>query len=65
MSKIWLVYYVSGMQIYLLFTGQILQSILKVEDDKSSSTFCDKFSNAVLLATSNLWGNMLQLKTQS
>jgi len=39
---------------YLLSTRQILQSGLRVEDDKSSSTFCDKSGDAVLLATPNL-----------
>ena len=52
--KLWLVYCVSGMQIYLFSTGQILQSGLRVEGNKSGSTFHDKFGNAVLSATSNL-----------
>ena len=54
MSKIWLVYYVPGMQMYFLSTGQILQFGLKVEGDKSDSTFHDKSSDAVSSATSNL-----------
>jgi len=39
---------------YFLSTRQILQSRLRVEDDKSSSTFYDKFGDTVLLATPNL-----------
>jgi len=42
----------------LLSTGQILQSGLRVEGDKSGSTFCDKSGDAILLATPNLWGNI-------
>ena len=51
-------YYVSSIQIYFLSTKQILQSELRVENDKSSSTFCDKFGNAILSATPNLWDNI-------
>ena len=51
-------YYVSSIQIYFLSTEQILQSELRVENDKSSSTFCDKFGNAILSATPNLWDNI-------
>ena len=29
-------------------TGQIIQSRLGVEGDKSSSTFCDEFGDAIL-----------------
>ena len=36
MSKLWPVYYVSGIQIYFLSTRQILQFRLRVEDDKMS-----------------------------
>ena len=42
------------MQIYLLSTGQTLQSGLRVEGNKSSSTICDKPNNAILLATPNI-----------
>jgi len=45
------------MQIYLLSTGQILQSGLRVEGNKSSFTICDKSDDAILLATPNIWGN--------
>jgi len=41
---------------------QILQSGLKVEGNKSGSTFCNKSGNAVLLATPNLWGNIQIVK---
>jgi len=53
-SKLWPVYCVSGIQIYFLSTRQILQSELRVKDDKSGSTFHDKSGDAVLSATSNL-----------
>ena len=53
-SKLWLVYCISGMQIYLFSTRQILQSGLRVEGGKIGSTFCDKSGDAVLLATSNI-----------
>jgi len=43
---------------YLLFTRQIIQSGLRVKGNKSGSTFCDKFGNAILLATSNFWDNI-------
>ncbi len=46
------------MQMYFLSARQILQSGLRVKDNKSSSTFCDKFGDAVLLATPNLWDNI-------
>jgi len=62
-SKLWPVYYVSGIQICFLSTKQILQFVLRVEDNKSSFTFCDKSGNAVLLAISNLWGNIQIVKT--
>ena len=58
MLKLWPVYCVSDIQMYLLSTGQISQSILRVEGDKSDSTFCDKSDNAVLSATPNLWSNI-------
>ena len=63
MSKLWLIYYISGMQIYLLFTEQILQYGLRVKGDKSSSTFYNKSSNVVLSATSNFWGNIQIVRT--
>ena len=58
MSKIWLVYCVSGIQMCLFSTGQILQSRLRVEGNKSDFTFCDKSGDAVLLAIPNLWRNI-------
>ena len=54
MLKLQPVYCVSSMQMYLLSTEQILQSGLRVKGNKSSSTFCDKFGDTILLATSNL-----------
>jgi len=41
-----------------LSTEQILQSGLRVEGDKSGSTFCNKSGDTVLLATPNLWENI-------
>jgi len=46
-----------------LSTGQILQSRLRVEGNKSSFTFCNKSDDAVLLTTSNLWGNIQIIRT--
>jgi len=46
------------MQIYLFSTRYILQSELRVEDNKNSSPFCDNSGNIVLLATPNLWNNI-------
>ena len=43
---------------YLLSTRQILHSVLRVKGNKSGFTFCNKFGNAVLSATLNLWGNI-------
>ena len=48
---------------HLLSTRQILQSGLRVEDNKSDSTFCDKSVNPILLATPNLWGNIQIVRT--
>ena len=62
-SKLWLVYYVSNIQIHLLSTRQILQSGLRVEGNKSGSTFCDKSGDVVLSATPNLQGNIQIVKT--
>ena len=63
MSKLWPVYCVPDIQIYLLSTGQISQSGLRVEGDKSDSTFCDKSDDAVLSATSNFWNNIQIIRT--
>ena len=62
-SELWPVYCVSSIQICFLFTGQILQSGLRVESNKSGSTFHDKSGDAVLLATPNLQGNIQIVKT--
>ena len=48
---------------YLLSTKQILQSGLRVKDDKSGSTFYNKSGNVILLATPNLWGNIQIVRT--
>ena len=58
MLKLWLVYYISGIQIYLLSTRQILQSRLRVKDNKSGFTFYNKSGYTILLVTSNLWNNI-------
>jgi len=57
-SKLWPVYYVPGMTICFLSTGQLLQSGLSIEGTMDSSTFCDSSGNAVLSALSNLWGSI-------
>jgi len=62
-SKIWLVYCIPGMQMCLFSTRQILQSRLRMEGNKSGSTFHDKSGDAVLLATPNLWGNIQIIRT--
>ena len=62
-SKLWPVYYVPSMQMYLLSTEQILQSGLRVEGNKSGSTFCDKSGDIILLATPNLWDNIQIVRT--
>jgi len=51
------------MQIHLLSTRQILQSVLRVKGNKSGSTFHDKSGDAVLSATPNLWGNIQIMRT--
>ena len=61
--KLQLVYYVSSMQMHLLSTGQILQFGLRVEDNKSGSTFHDKSSNAILSDTPNLQNNIQIVRT--
>jgi len=50
------------MQIYLIFTRQILQSGLRV-GDKNSFIFHDKSGDAVLLAIPNLWDNIQIVRT--
>jgi len=62
-SKLWPVYCVSSMQMYLIFTRQILQSGLRVEGDKNSFIFHDKSGDAVLSATPNLWDNIQIVRT--
>jgi len=54
MSKLWPVYCVPSIQMYLLSTKQILQFGLRVEDNKSGSTFCNKSGNAILTVTPSL-----------
>ena len=63
MSKLWLVYCIPSMQIHLLSTKQILQSRLRVEGNKSGSTFYDKFGNTILSANPNLWSNIQIIRT--
>ena len=53
-SKLWPVYYVPGMTIHLLSTGQLLQSGLSIEGTIDSSIFCNSSGNAVLSALPNL-----------
>ena len=63
MSKLQPVYYVPSMQMCLLSTRQVLQSGLRVEGNKSGSTFHNKSGDAVLWATSNLWSNIQIVRT--
>ena len=55
MSKLQPVYCIPNIWIHLFSTKQILQFRLRVKDNKSSSTFCDKFGDTILSATLNLW----------
>ena len=48
-------YYVSGMTMHLLSTGQLFQSGLSIEGTMNGSTFYDSFGDAVLSALPNLW----------
>ena len=48
---------------YLLSIRQIFQSKLRIEGNKSGSSFCDKSSNSILLTTSNLWNNIQIMST--
>ena len=62
-SKLQPVYYIFNIQICLLSTEQILQSGLRVKDNKSGSTFCNKSDDTVPLATPNLWNNIQIIRT--
>jgi len=62
MFKLWLLYYVSSIKIYLLSTRQNFQSRLRFEGNKSSSTFHKKSSDTILSATLNLWSNIQIVK---
>ena len=63
MLKLWLVYYVTGIQICLLSTKQVLQFGLRVENDKSSFTFHNKSGDTIILATLNFWDNIQIVRT--
>ena len=62
-SKLWPVYCVPSMTMYLLFTGQLLQSGLSIEGTMDSSTFCDSFDNGVLSVLPNLWKSIQVVRT--
>ena len=62
-SKLWPVYYIPGMTMHLLSTGQLLQSGLSIEGTMDSSTFCDSSGDAVLSALPNLWGSIQVVRT--
>jgi len=62
-SKLWPVYCVPGMTIYLLSTGQLLQSRLSIEGTIDGSTFYDLSSDAVLSVLSNLWESIQVMRT--
>jgi len=57
-SKLWPVYYVPGITMCLLSTGQLLQSGLSIEGTMDSSTFHDSSGDAVLFVLPNLWGSI-------
>ena len=62
-SKLWPVYCVPSMTMYLLFTGQLLQSRLSIEGTMDSSTFCDSSDNGVLSVLPNLWKSIQVVRT--
>ena len=62
-SKLWPVYYVPGMTMCLLSTGQLLQSGLSIEGTMDGSTFRNSSGNAVLSALPNLWENIQVVRT--
>jgi len=62
-SKLWPVYYVPGMTMYLLSTEQLLQSGLSIEDTIDSSTFCNSSGDAVFSVLPNLWGSIQVVRT--
>jgi len=62
-SKLWPVYYVLGMTMCLLSTGQLLQSGLSIEGTMDGSIFCDLSSDAVLSALPNLWESIQVIRT--
>jgi len=62
-SKLWLVYCVLGMIIYLFSTKQLLQSGLSIEGTMDGSIFCNSSGDAVLSVLPNLWGNIQVVKT--
>jgi len=55
--------YIVSLVCRYIFSGQILQSELRVEDNKNGSTCHDKSGNAILLAISNLWSNIQIVRT--
>jgi len=57
-SKLWPVYYVPGMIIYLLSTGQLIQSGLSIEGTIDGLIFCNSSGDVVLSALPNLWGSI-------
>ena len=51
------------MTMYLLFTRQLLQSGLSIENTMNSSTFCDSSGDAVFSALPNLWRSIQVVRT--
>ena len=62
-SKLWPVYCVPIMTMYLLSTEQLLQSELSMKGTIDGSTFCDSSGDTILFALSNLWGSIQVMRT--
>jgi len=62
-SKLWPVYYISGITMRLLSTGQLLQSGLSIEGTMDGSTFHNLSGDTVFSALPNLWGSIQVVRT--
>jgi len=62
-SKLWPVYYIPSMTMYLLSTRQLLQSGLSIEDTMDGLTFCDLSGDVVLSTLPNLWESIQVVRT--
>jgi hypothetical protein len=57
-TKLWPVFYVEGLHMRLISTGQLLWSSLRLDADMSFSTFCDKNNCVVLTGVSGHYNNI-------